>query len=148
MTPNPVTPMTRTAARPLAAVAVLALLSGCGGRGEPVGGAHTPKANETRKLAESYAVAAVVGSATAEVKAHPEMERKSGLSGVVAWFKGPKKAEVTVSTTPPNVVINTTPEPPAVTAKPAVAEATPAPRIELSPGRCPRRAGRCWSASG
>jgi hypothetical protein len=133
--------MTLTAARPLAAVAVLALLGGCGSRGEPVGGAHTPKANETRKLAESYAVAAVVGSATAEVKVHPEMEKKSGLSGVVAWFKGPKKAEVTVSTIPPAVVINTTPEAPAASPRPPAAEAAPAPRIELSPRPVPPPSG-------
>jgi hypothetical protein len=124
-----------TAARPLALVAALALLAaGCGGSRQPAdGGARTPKAQENRKLAESYAVAAATGAATAEVRVHPEMEKKSALSGLVSWFKGPRKPEAPVSTTVPPAPPGPPVVVPAVRPSPEPAAAPPPPRVELAP---------------
>lgn len=99
--------MTRPAVRrAFAALAVVAVVAapGCGSRSSPAGGANTPKAQENRKLAESYAVAAVVGGASAEAQAHPEMVKKSVVNATVAWMKGLvgiPSAPVTVPIPPP-----------------------------------------------
>jgi hypothetical protein len=82
--------MTRPAVRRAsAALAVLAVAAaaGCGSRSSPAGGANTPKAQENRKLAESYAVAAVVGGAGAEARAHPEMVKKGLINSGVTFVK-------------------------------------------------------------
>ncbi|HEX4607506.1 MAG TPA: hypothetical protein VH092_04800, partial [Urbifossiella sp.] len=113
-----------SAARPLALAAALAALAGigCGSKPPAVGGADTPKARENRKLAESYAVAAAVGGATAEVRAHPEMEKKSKVSKVLGWFSGWAHPSMPVSTspTPP-----TPPAPPPLPAPPQDQEPAP-----------------------
>ncbi|HYH68484.1 MAG TPA: hypothetical protein VD866_27575 [Urbifossiella sp.] len=74
-----------TGIRSLAVLTTFALLAGCGGPRTPAdGGARNPKAQENRKLAETYAVAAATGAATAEVAAHPELEKKSLAARAIA----------------------------------------------------------------
>lgn len=108
--------------RRLALAAVVAALAaaGCGGARQPAaGGSNSPKAQETRKLAESYALAASVGAATAEVTAHPEMEKKSAWAKGMAWVRdhmpgtkvsAPAPPAAPPATTPPSA--QPTPPPP------------------------------------
>ena len=98
-----------------------ALLVGCGGPRTPSsGGSHSPKAQENRKLAESYAVAAATGAATAEVAIHPEWEKKSLGSRVAARVEKLLHGEqpVTTPVPPPAPAPTPPPPPPAPTPEP------------------------------
>lgn len=116
--------MTRTptsVARPLALAAVVAVLAaaGCGGGRQPAaGGSNSPKAQETRKLAESYALAASVGAATAEVAAHPEMKKQSAWEKGMAWVRdhipGSKVSTPVPPAAPPAAPAPPAPPPPTV----------------------------------
>ena len=127
--------MTRTsAARPLALVATFAALTavGCGGGRQPAaGGSNSPKAQENRKLAESYAVAAAVGAASAEVAVHPEMEKKSAWAKGMAWVQAHLPG-AKVSTPTPPVAPNpgTAPPAPPTPPPPPVVQVV---RVEVTP---------------
>jgi hypothetical protein len=121
------TRLTPSAARPLALAAALALLgAGCGSRTPTVGGSNSPKAQENRRLAESYAAAAAVGAATAEVRAHPEMAKKSSWEKGVAWVRAHVNPGVAVAP-----VAIPTPATPAAIAPPPPA-APVAVRVEVA----------------
>jgi hypothetical protein len=105
---------TGRAALVVGAVALLAL-AGCGNRQSPqsVGGANTPKAQDARKRAEALAADAVKGAATAEVVAHPELEKSGGLFGKLAKFNPWAKTSATAPSkaAPPPPVVPPTPKP-------------------------------------
>ncbi|MFO0797181.1 MAG: hypothetical protein U0804_06855 [Gemmataceae bacterium] len=108
------------------------IATGCGGPRSPSeGGARTPKAQENRKLAENLAVAAAVGAATAEVAAHPELEKKTLASRVKAGIEVLLHPEQRVSTPVPTPV----PTPPPAPTPPAAPTPPPPPeqvvRVEL-----------------
>jgi hypothetical protein len=125
-----------TGIRSIAVATTLALLAGCSGRGSPSeGGAHTPKAQENRKLAESYAVAAATGAALAEVAAHPDLEKKSLAARTLARVEKMWKPDQPVSVPAP------APPPPAPT--PPLPTPTPEPvaRVELAARPVPPPSG-------
>jgi len=116
-----------TGIRSLAVLTTFALLAGCGGPRTPAdGGSHSPKAQENRKLAESYAVAAATGAASAEVAAHPELEKKSLTARAIARVEKLWKPEQTVSTPVP------TPTPPPPPPPPPVPTPEPVARVEVA----------------
>ena len=125
---------------------------GCSRSVPEAGGANTPRAKESRKQAEQYALDAVRGVVAAEVEVHPEMKKKGLLSRLFpshtpsAAAPAPKNAP-TGATSPPKEPVAVvpgnappglpspvllTPVPPRLTAAP---RPTPAPR----PSRTSRR---------
>jgi hypothetical protein len=113
------------------------ILAGSGGckvrdRSRPqAGGATSRKAQEARKQAEDYAVDAVQGAALAQVAAHPELDRRNGLTRFMARINSMTEPTVTVSA----ASAESPPAPPGPTpagkavrpvTRPVVAEATAA----------------------
>lgn len=110
----------------IGAVVAITTGIGCSRSGPRAGGATTPQAQEMRKKAELYALDAVKGAAEAEVDAHPELARKSGISRMVARLK--KMNPLAHAETPVSTTVTPSPTP-----LPAPVPAAPVPTVRKPP---------------
>ena len=130
-------------------IAALMVVGGAGckarDRSRPqAGGATSRKAQEARKQAEGYALAAVEGAALAQVAAHPELDRRNGLTRFMAKVNSWGEPTVAASATAAEPLPASPPSQPGTAVAPpppAIVAETKALRVERGPPAARRGTG-------